>query len=72
MKGSIHFFPKWEHKLTEEIERLKKDLIRLHSEEKRVTVESLKIEKEKELSTAKEALERARQDLVKEVDSYAM
>jgi len=58
---------KWEDKLKDEVERIKRDLVRLHSEEKRLAIESMKTEKEKELSSAKEKWERDKQDLAKEV-----
>lgn len=50
-----------------ECSRLKQDLCKLHIEEKHLAVESMKLQKEQELSTARQAWERLRKDLLHEV-----
>lgn len=57
----------WEDKLREECSKLKKELCRFHAEEKQLAVDSMKLQKDQELSSSKQMWEKQRQELRNEV-----
>jgi hypothetical protein len=57
----------WEDRLRQECTRLKSELDQLHSEEKHLAVESVKVQKEQEIRTAKQNWDRRMQECLKEV-----
>ena len=59
----------WEERLRHECSRLKSELDQLHSEEKHLAVESVKVQKEQEMRTAKQNGDRRIQECLKEVSS---
>ena len=71
--GSVKVFCcvilQWEERLRRECSRLKSELDQLHSEEKHLAVESVKVQKEQEMRTAKQNWDRRLQESLKEVSS---
>ena len=63
------FTPQWEERLRKECSRLKSELDQLHNEEKHLAVESVKVQKEQEMRTAKQNWDRRMQECLKEVGS---
>lgn len=63
------FTAQWEERLRQECSRLKSELDQLHGEEKHLAVESVKVQKEQEMRTAKQNWERRMQECLKEVGS---
>ncbi|XP_023711917.1 protein FAM184A isoform X4 [Cryptotermes secundus] len=59
----------WEDRLRQECSRLKSELDQLHSEEKHLAVESVKVQKEQEMRTAKQNWERRLQECLKEIST---
>lgn len=57
----------WEEKLRKETIRLKVELDQMYRDERRLTLEAARVEKEGELHKAKEKWEKRFQELVKEV-----
>ncbi|PSN47607.1 hypothetical protein C0J52_04581 [Blattella germanica] len=57
----------WEDRLRRECSRLKTELDQLHREEKHLAVESVKVQKDQELCTAKQGWERRVDDFLKEI-----
>jgi hypothetical protein len=69
VKVFCSFIPQWEERLRQECSRLKSELDQLHSEEKHLAVESVKVQKEQEMRTAKQNWDRRMQECLKEVGS---
>jgi len=69
VKVFCSFAPQWEERLRQECSRLKSELDQLHNEEKHLAVESVKVQKEQEMRTAKQNWDRRMQEGLKEVGS---
>jgi len=71
VKVFCSFAPQWEERLRQECSRLKSELDQLHNEEKHLAVESVKVQKEQEMRTAKQNWDRRMQECLKEVGSIS-
>ncbi|XP_076056387.1 uncharacterized protein LOC143034339 [Oratosquilla oratoria] len=67
MKNELN--AEWEDKLRSECSRLKGELDDLHSEEKHLAVESMKVQKEQEIQTLKQSWELKQEEMTKEIST---